>query len=59
MPEFDEDQPMPDLSEVDPEEEAMLDKCRTQRDELSNKETAACAGLEIKELYENEEVGGA
>lgn len=58
MPEFDADVPMPDLAEEDVEEEEKLKRCRTDRDKLSNKETATCAGVELKETYENEEVGG-
>lgn len=58
MTEFDPDQPMPDLEERDEDEERALKKCRTDRDALSNKETATCAGVELKEMYENEEVGG-
>lgn len=58
MTEFDADQPMPDLADEDLEEEETLKRCRDDREELSNKETAACAGVELKEMYENEEVGG-
>lgn len=59
MAEFDPDQPMPDLAERDADEEATLQRCHTdKRKDLSNKETAECAGVELKEMYENEEVGG-
>jgi hypothetical protein len=57
--EFDTDQPFADIEERDPEEEETLERCHTEdRESMTNKETAECAGVELKEMYENEEVGG-
>ncbi len=33
--------------------------CREERDALTPKETADCAGAELAELYDNEEDGGS
>ena len=58
MREFDPDQPFADIEDKDPEEEETLERCQTDRESMTNKETADCAGVELKEMYENEEVGG-
>ncbi len=34
-------------------------RCADEREELTPKETADCAGAELSELYENEEDGGS
>ena len=34
-------------------------RCAEERDELSPKETADCAGLKTSEIYESEEDGGS
>ncbi len=33
--------------------------CETERDSLSPRQTADCAGADLAELYENEEDGGS
>lgn len=40
-------------------DEELLERCETDRAGLTPKETADCAGLELAELYENEEDGGS
>ncbi len=39
--------------------EGVMDRCRTERDDLTPKETAHCAGVELAERTENEEDGGS
>lgn len=40
-------------------DEGVSERCRTQRADLTPKETAQCAGVELAELTENEEDGGS
>jgi len=42
-----------------PEDENLRDRCESDRESLTPKESADCAGAEIAELYENEEDGGS
>jgi len=42
-----------------PEDDELREKCETDRESLSPRETAGCAGADIAELYENEEDGGS
>ncbi|GEM_PF-2014011 len=35
------------------------ERCRTDRESLSPRESADCAGADLAELYENEEDGGS
>ena len=44
---------------VTPTDDDLLEKCGTDRESLTPKETADCAGMELSELYENEEDGGS
>ncbi len=37
----------------------LREKCQSDRDSLSPRETADCAGSDLAELYENEEDGGS
>lgn len=39
--------------------EALQERCKDDRDELTPKETASCAGMELVREYENEEDGGS
>jgi hypothetical protein len=39
--------------------DALEERCRDDRDSLKPKETAACAGMDLVEEYENEEDGGS
>lgn len=48
------DTPLPGESD-----EAFRRRCETDRDSLSPRETADCAGADLAELYENEEDGGS
>jgi hypothetical protein len=36
-----------------------LERCETERDTMTPKETSDCAGAEIADAYENEEDGGS
>ena len=40
-------------------DEGLHERCDTDRASLTAKETADCAGIELAELYENEEDGGS
>ena len=46
----------PDMPASD---EDTLERCRTEREDLTPKETALCAGLSLAESSENEEDGGS
>jgi hypothetical protein len=46
----------PDMPAADQD---TIEKCATEREDLSPKETALCAGLSLAELSENEEDGGS
>lgn len=37
----------------------LREKCQNDRDSLSPRQTADCAGSDLAELYENEEDGGS
>ena len=37
----------------------LLERCSTERDQLSGHETADCAGAALADEYENEEDGGS
>ncbi len=39
--------------------EDLREKCANDRDALSPRQTADCAGTDLAELYENEEDGGS
>ncbi len=41
------------------DDEEFHERCRTDREALSPRETADCAGADLAELYENEEDGGS
>jgi len=41
------------------DEDALIERCRDNRDEMAPNETADCAGVTLTELYENEEDGGS
>jgi hypothetical protein len=41
------------------ERDEFLRRCRDERDELSGKQTADCAGADVAEEYEDEEDGGS
>lgn len=49
----------PDSASPVDDPEAFRDTCQTDRDALSPRETADCAGSGLAELYENEEDGGS
>ncbi len=40
-------------------DEGISERCRNEREDLSPKETALCAGLNVAERTENEEDGGS
>lgn len=42
-----------------PEDSELRERCRSDRESLTPKESADCAGQELSELYENEEDGGS
>ncbi len=48
----------PDIP-VEPDAEELAEKCASNRDELSPRQTADCAGIGLAEQYENEEDGGS
>ena len=41
------------------EGDALRERCRNERDSLTPRETADCAGSDLAELYEHEEDGGS
>jgi len=43
----------------DEDKDAFRDKCRTERDTMSPRETSDCAGTDLADEYENEEDGGS
>ncbi|MDA3937060.1 MAG: hypothetical protein PF636_09475 [Actinomycetota bacterium] len=47
----------PDMPDAGDEEERL--RCRTDRQALTPRQTADCAGNDLAELYENEEDGGS
>ena len=42
-----------------PEDKDLHERCDSDREALTPKETAQCAGQELADLYENEEDGGS
>jgi hypothetical protein len=44
---------------LDDEEEELAERCADDRESLTPKETASCAGIDIVRQYENEEDGGS
>jgi hypothetical protein len=49
----------PDTPLPGEDEEAFRERCDTDIESLSPRETADCAGADLAELYENEEDGGS
>jgi hypothetical protein len=49
----------PDTPLPGEDEEAFRERCGTDLESLSPRETADCAGADLAELYENEEDGGS
>jgi hypothetical protein len=49
----------PDIPRVEESGEAVEDACANDRDTLTPRQTADCAGREVAERYEQEEDGGS
>jgi len=49
----------PDTPSPAEDEESFRERCDSDLESLSPKETADCAGADLAELYENEEDGGS
>jgi hypothetical protein len=52
----DDERPRVPLEE---DNEEMSDRCRDDREQMTSKETADCAGMDLVREYENEEDGGS
>ena len=44
---------------VGEDRDEFLERCETERDTMTPKETSDCAGAELADAYENEEDGGS
>lgn len=49
----------PESAGVGEDHDEFMNRCETDRDSLSPRETSDCAGMEIAEAFENEEDGGS